>query len=219
MKKLTKLAVILVIYLKSFFAFAQPTDVGCLEADVIIVADWSGSTKSNHKFMVEAMYAYSQSFRLRDDGIKIGLISFGDCTYAECDLTSDTNQINQGIMNLLSDSGWHSTIADPVPDLVSYMMKISETARKRTPQKRFVIFISDGEIDNKNGSIENVVNGFKSLKGDLNVITVPIYVGYSPFEINPDWQFMKEIAYSRDFLFKSSYQELKMFLKGLNLCM
>lgn len=227
MKKLPTILIVCICIFTTFSDIhAALSSSGCLEADILIVVDWSGSTQSEHSSMVGAIYAYSRSFVLTDNGIKIGIVSFGDNSTIVSPITADTDVLDQGMMTLLADNANHGTVADDVPALIHTLMLQSMKERGRMPLRRFVIFISDGDIHNRREIRTELVRASTSLE----IMTFAIWLGESSEDSNnipyvepredvemSGRDFMKLIASPGCFL-QSDYSSLRDFLIRLNLC-
>jgi hypothetical protein len=187
---------------------------GCLEADVLMVVDWSGSVADKQEYMEEAIIAYSRSFSLSDDGIKFGVVSFGDITTVHTPLTADTASIDHGILELMNDVGNHNSICDAVPSVASDLFIQSAEQRGKIPQRRFLIFVSDGDVQRK----YTIRAQFRALAERQNITICAITLEGNVDDKEGAKEFMSYIA-DPNYLFHSSYGELREFLVTINLCM
>ncbi len=190
--------------------FAQ----GCLEADIIVAVDWSNSVSSKRQEMVDALYTYSRAFTLRKDGIKLGILSFGDTSRIEAPITSDTNYIDLGLASLFSDKAGHSTRCGEIPGYASVLFNQSASERGKIPEKRFLIFISDGDVENK----DYVAQDFLTFAASQNVVVCAIQINSDLAIERSATKFMRDIA-TPGFYFTSSYSKIQSFLRTLDLCM
>lgn len=121
----------------------------CLKANVSILLDWSGSEDGAEGKLAFAAFSFANSLNLSDDGVKVSISTFSDdhdsTTFnyrTFVNLTSDINQINSGISNMLMyrpDGG--TTISDAVDESVRQI-----TSDGRNDAYKVIIIISDGEI-------------------------------------------------------------------------
>lgn len=189
---------------------------GCLEADIILAVDWSGSVSAKREYMLQAIYAYSRSFLLSEDGIKLGVLSFGDETSSPALLTADTTVIDHGILQLMDDSLNHATRCDDVPTYASVLFAQSKQERGKSPQRKFLIVISDGDVRGKD-VVSQEFRAFAEREGVL-ICTIRLEGKVDDIDIEAAESFMSQIAYP-NYAFRSSYYELRQFLVTLNLCM
>lgn len=129
---------ILFIFLMEIMGFKR--EDSCIRADVILLADLSGSVIGRENTIHEALYTFVSKFEMEEDGLRIGAYTFNDDVTLLYSLGSNKNELIRGINTI------RSTTADGSTHLFEALMAtMGEFNTKGRPDvKRIVVVISDG---------------------------------------------------------------------------
>jgi uncharacterized protein YegL len=178
-------------------------DDGCLKLDIVLLADLSESVGREHIFIKQALLSYISAFKLSEDGVKIGLITFSSFASNRCSLTADNNYISERINNIPYPDG-----STNMSEGFSFAFEELEN-NGREGYSRIVILISDGLPDNDEATIMTT-----HLLKVMNIKIFTIMVDSDEVDEN----FMKQIA-SPGCYVSTDYRNLTKELKKLDICM
>jgi uncharacterized protein YegL len=198
--------------------------VGCLKLDVMILADRSSSVGGKEQFIHDAVYTFIDKFELSEDGIKIGLITFGDLARLESHLSyyKDSLKMATNIISPYSANG--STNLSEALIMATQELVING----RQGVMKIVILITDGEPSNKDTAAEHATF-LKSMPGTLIWgifvkkmeidITSPYMPNFvSPYIANYGADYLKSISSPNCFI-ESDYNNLVEQVKKLDICL
>jgi Mg-chelatase subunit ChlD len=173
----------------------------CLQVDIVILADLSGSVGGNEPFIKEAIKAFSGQFELSETGVKIGVMTFGSNVRTVCSLTSDSSLLNNGINSLGSATGKTNMYG-------ALMAANSELENKgRFGYRKIIIVISDGVPDYPDVTM--------MIANELKAKPISIFGIFIDSSLS-DSDYMKDLS---SVYFESNYLELISTLKKLNICL
>lgn len=146
-------------YLLAILLLGSMKQDPCMQMDIILLLDYSGSIDGNEGFVREAVQDFVKGYELSEQGIKIGVITFSDYTNTISPLISDRSELLKRICVLDNFGGSGST----------HMIRGLEVAEKefytsgRLGFKRVIIIISDGDVNSGGGKEETlkVAEGLK----------------------------------------------------------
>lgn len=118
----------------------------CLEMDVIILVDISGSLAGYELYIHSAMNSFIDGIKLQEDGIKLGVVVFSSDSYVKSPLSSNKNSIRENIRNIGSDQ--RST--NMTEGLYVSLNELVSNGRQGV--KKLIIVISDGAVDSDYGT-------------------------------------------------------------------
>lgn len=75
-------------------------DAGCLQLDIILIADLSGSVKGFEPFISNALNAFTNKFDLDEEGIEIGAIVFNTNSYLLSEITSNKKELSSKLKSI-----------------------------------------------------------------------------------------------------------------------
>ena len=197
--------------------------VGCLKLDIIILADQSTSVSGKEQFIHDAVYAFIDKFELAEEGIKVGLITFGNTARLESHLSpySDSLKIASNVIRPYSANG-STNLSDALTMTMEEMV-----LNGRVEVMKMIILITDGEPDNRDEVIR-YTNLLKTMPGTLiwgifvkkteNVDYSP-YIMYAPnYTNNTGADYLKSISSPNCFI-ESDYNNLVEQVKKLDICL
>lgn len=195
--------VFILTLLLSFSTWAQ---TGCLDADIILVADLSGSVKGQETFIADAADVFINRFDLWEHGIRIGMFVFSNETFLISHLTSDKDAL-LGATNLIRNNplGTSTNLANAIDNAYNEYVKNG----RKGETKRIMILISDGRADVP----DTFYIAADRIKKDLGVIICGIYV----HTFSGDRDSMESVSTSSCYV-ASNYEELAGILERLNIC-
>lgn len=192
--------------LLSSFSPERKFDGGCLEANIILVADLSGSVEGHEIFIVDALKSFVQRFELSDKGIRIGYIRFATYAVVENHLTGNKLALLNSINKI--DTAMTGGFTDLTHALQLTELELSNNARKNV--LKIVILISDGDPDEEDTALEHA-NYIKRMD---NVLIYGVYVDSK----DGDKDNMKLYSSRRCFI-DTYYEELVFELQKLDICL
>jgi len=112
----------------------------CLSADMMILIDWSGSEVGHEKELTNAALKFISDLPIRNDLLRIGVLTFNDQNIDMVDLTGDKDKLIYGINELSTTSANGNTFISSAIEVASNDLNNGRNVRK------IIIIISDGEI-------------------------------------------------------------------------
>lgn len=180
-------------------------NLGCLEADILLVADLSGSINGNEDFVADAYVAFINRFELADHRMRIGAYAFSKNVHLISHLTSDKAALLSAVEVMRKNPYGTST------NLTSAMLHAGGeyVSNWRREIRRILILISDGHADNRATFLASVAQ----LKQELGVEVCGIYV--DTYEGKPK----DMLSISEPYCYvASNYEQLVEILERLNIC-
>lgn len=197
----------ILIFLSLFLLGYNNNDSNCLEADIMILADISGSVGGNQEFIGKSISEFVNRFELSETGIKIGVIVFSDRASIMSGLTSDKNRLNI-VSQLISNNpcGGNTNITAA---LHSAFNEIQQNGRNGLI--KLVILISDG--GGNVGIAEETYQAAEILKSTgTSICSIAILTGES------DLVLMKSISMPACYS-ESNYNNLLESLSKMDICL
>lgn len=114
-------------------------DGGCLKADVIVLVDVSGSIDGYEDQIHLALVGFVDGLDISEDGIRAGIIAFGDKATTLCPLTGDHDKFDDTFKRVKADRNGGTNMREGV---IAVMDEYSK--RGRPDAVKVVIVISDG---------------------------------------------------------------------------
>ena len=136
----------LLIFISSC-AFAQKQS--CLQIDIVLVGDLSGSVSNNENQVRNAFSAFVDRFELSDIGIKIGIVIFGTDAKVMSQLSSDKVALKQKISEIPYASG-STNLKAGLYEASNMLVTNAGMVRRDVPM--LIIVVTDGEADDKEGA-------------------------------------------------------------------
>lgn len=189
--------------------------VHCINADIVLVLDFSGSVADRKEFIVNSAKALRDNFIVSPEGIKIGMVGFNtdDSLILKC--TGDTTELGLAIDVVFTMDFFGGTDMYSGLDLVPSLFSLSAEERGKKPDYRVIVIISDGYVEN-NVSAKLICDKFKSER----VFIYAVQADERAFmaEDNSGDEFLRGISSGNDFFYKTSYQAVYSRIKKLNFC-
>ena len=190
---------------------------GCLEMDIILLLDFSGSVEGYEKFIVDALEAFSDRFQISEDRVRIGVIVFNNDPIIISGLTGNKDKIVENILKikeLRADGGTYM-----FPALMSAEMEFEKNPRD---ERKMIIFVSDGKPSDAKGY-------WKKTNGEIkegNIFEFSQKIKSKGIEIcgifidngEPGRNFMMKIS-TTPYFFDSDYLSLILTLRKLDICL
>ena len=192
------------VFLGLFLLFSsfKEEKQGCLQMDLILIADMSASVQEKEVFISNALIAFIKDFELSEEGVKIGIITFNERTYIISPLSKD----KETLLNKASSIGganFNTNFNNAL--LVAYRELNGENSRK--DYKKMIIIITDGDVENKDET--------KKIVQQLRNENISI-CGIMIENIDSQEEFMNSIC--NGCYLKSDYKELVRQLLNLDIC-
>lgn len=197
---------ILALVICLLFSFNKSIEtVDCLEMDILLVGDFSGSIRGREGFITEAFDIFVNRFELSEQGIKIGVMAFESDAHLICPLTSDRELLTSRLNQLKGKGGNGGTNTSD-----ALVMATNELiGNGRQGYRKMIVLVSDGIAS----SPDRAIMLAKQIKySNINICGVLIDGASNSTD------FMKEV--SSDFCyFESDFNNLINTLKKLNICL
>ena len=153
-----------ILLFTSFLAPAQ----GCLQMDIMLIGDLSGSIDDNEYFVANAFAAFVSKFELSDNTVKIGTMVFEDEPILLSHLTSNKGQLLTSIDYIRNnDLSGTTRMGDAI--LVAWQ---EFTLYGRAGTRKMIILVSDGAVDESS----NTYSIIQSMKTQTGIEICGIYV-------------------------------------------
>ena len=199
---------ILIIFLFSLFSNVENIEShGCLEMDIILLGDLSGSIDGSEQFVADALEAFVSRFDLGENTLRIGAATFSWNIYEISQLTHDKKKLLTGIDYLRTHRMGATTRMSNAIDYASEQF----SKYGRPGVKKMVIIISDGAANQP----KNTVLAIKNLVEKHRAFICGVYV-WTPS--GGDEDFMFSISNEACFV-SSSYEILVEELERLDICL
>lgn len=146
-------------FLIIFFLFLFYNNVkaqGCLNADVMILIDWSGSENGNEQQLALAATLFVSELPINELELRVGVLAFSNCITNVVNLTGDKEKLLEGIATLALTEASGGTYLKPSILYAGYLLN----NQRQVP--KIIIIISDGEIYDLEESIVEI-EYFKSI--------------------------------------------------------
>lgn len=130
-------ALLIVLLFSSSFVHAQ-----CLDLDIMIVADYSGSVQGQEQSVVSAIEGFASGFSLDADGVNLGIVIFNNRAELAAALTGDVREILVQTSLLRAAEATGSTYLEKGLTLAATEL----LSNGRPGYRRLVIVISDGDV-------------------------------------------------------------------------
>lgn len=197
---------IICVFFFSSFSLNEKKDVGCLELDILLIADLSGSVDGHELFIRDALKAFVERFELSENGIKIGYIKFSGYAELENRLTVDKDDLLRSINRIDSSSTGSSTNLTH-----AFHLTMNEFMSNGRPNVgKIVILISDGDPDSEESAMESAT----LLKTMPGTSICGVFVAAS----GGKKEFMKELSSSFCYV-ESNFENLIVELKKMDICL
>ena len=188
---------------------------GCLELDIVLLGDFSGSVRGYQGFIADAFESFVNRFELYESGVRVGIVMFNDNPIIVSKITTDKNQLLKEINTIRkSDVGNYTNINSGL--VVAYNL-LNESNRP----KKMIIVISDGspnvisEEYGENNLTPDVkiktLNTAQSIKTDCMICGILIQSG------SADEKFMMQMSNPECYV-SSNYEMLASELENLDIC-
>jgi len=173
----------------------------CLQLDIVLIGDISGSVQGFEPFIRKAFLSFSNKFELDEDGVNIGVMVFNDIPYVLCPVTADKSKFNIAITNVPAASGSTNMLR-------AFYVAMEELLQNGRPgYKKIIIVVSDGMPDDK----YEVMVAAKQMQA----VGIDVY-GLLITNAMYDESFMESISVQ---YFASKYEDLADKIKKLDICL
>lgn len=194
--------VIIILFLSSLNAPKEPSS--CLEMDIILIGDYSGSVIGHEKFIADAFSSFVSQFELSEETMKIGLITFNSKAKLISPITSSKSTLETHINELYTIPAMSTTnMSDAL-----YMALNEFNSSGRPGFRKLIILVSDGAPDTPTQT-KQIADQLKL--SNVSICGVLIQNG----EANDDY--MKNISSNFCYV-QSNFANLTNELKKLDIC-
>lgn len=139
------LFLVLIVLLSVRIAYSQNKQ-SCLQLDIVLVGDLSGSVSGHEAQVTEAFEAFIDRFQLSDLGIRIGVVTFGSNSTIHTPLTSNKQKLKQVVLELGSADGT-TNLTSALEAAFNIFQDPNDMIKRDVP--KLIILVTDGEADNK----------------------------------------------------------------------
>lgn len=177
---------------------------GCLEMDIMIIGDYSGSIYGRQKYVADAVDAFISRFDLSERGMKIGILTFNDNSTLWSGLTTNKKKLQQTVTSLyeLTPSG-STNLSTALQDAALELQY-----GRKVP--KLIVLITDGMPDNAPDAEKTA----REIYTFFNINICGIYVNGS----YGDAQWLEKICTNSCFS-RSSFEYLAEQLKRMDICL
>lgn len=173
----------------------------CLQVDIMLVADFSGSVIGYEGFVQDAFISFVNQFELSEETVKVGVVTFNSSAYLHCPISSDKPHIIDRIENFHAATG-NTNMLDAIQISVQELLN-----NGRPGYKKIIVLVSDGMPDDR-AQVQSACE-------QMNVFGLNVY-GILIESFGHDEEFMNSI--STHYL-KSDYESLSVEIKKLDICL
>lgn len=173
---------------------------GCLEMDVVLLVDVSGSVKGYEYYIHNALNTLVDKVELSEDGINIGAVTFSNQGWVICPLTDNKALLKEKFVNIISNEGG-TQMGNGI------FVAVNELMNGRRGVQKMLIILSDGAVDNS-ADVKTMTTMLKT--SGVKICSVLIITS------TIDKQLMKDI--SSNCYLESSYENLNKEIEKLDIC-
>lgn len=185
--------------------FTIPPSVnGCLEIDIILIGDLSGSVDGNEYFVADAFDAFIDRFELSENTIRIGSAIFDDRIFILSELTHNRDKLLAGVNFMRNNKLGGSTNMFGAAQWVNY--EFSNNGRSDT--RKMLIIVSDGAVNHPLGTKQSI-----EILRKNNIEICGIYINTN----SGNEDFMMNVSEPYCYV-STSYETLVMELEKLDIC-
>lgn len=196
--------IIIIILILSLFGFKSERN-GCLKADIILLADMSGSIKGHEQYVYNALLTFVNRFELSEEGIRMSLVTFNWTEEVLYPLGSDKNALLDALVYMISKPPEGGT------DMYkAFTAAKSEFIKRGIHQNRIVIVISDSS---PSYPIET-----QEMAKELKIIFNSLVFGVLVNSYDRNDTFMKDISSPNCYL-ETEFETLGSELQKLDVCL
>ncbi len=188
----------------------------CLDMDIILLGDYSGSIEGKEHYVKNAFEAFSKSFKY-SASVRIGIILFDGSQYIVCPLISSRNTSEVMISMDKYVAGGETILSTALEFSFDMLMADSRNTEKT------IIIISDGQANDERPA-KKIAEQIKS-KGvlicSIHISQLDFHIMSNPNAINKNWgrEIMKNISSGDQYFTTTNYTKLSNTLKELSICM
>lgn len=175
----------------------------CLEIDIMLCADFSGSVQGHEEYVANAMWAFVDRFDLSEASVKIGIVIFNEGATLLSPLTTDKKKLQNIILAISNSRAQYGTAMD------AGLMTAGEELLYGRKVTKMLVLITDGAPDYQNKATE--ASKLVQLSG-VNICGV--YVGTDV----GDLAYLKTIC-KENCVSETSFSGLADELKKLDVCL
>jgi Mg-chelatase subunit ChlD len=115
----------------------------CLQMDIVLLADASGSVGANTQYISNALKAFADRFETSENGVRIGIVSFGDKPLLLTNITHNKNKLKIAAANY---TNFYSLVGASTKTADALMYSTNLFYESDRPEvKKLIILITDGE--------------------------------------------------------------------------
>jgi|SRR5690606_2347657 len=178
-------------------------NTSCLQVDIMLVGDYSGSVDGQQEHIADAMDAFVSRFGLSEMAVKIGIVTFNSSVTLHSGLTTNKAKLNAAIQNI------REGIPSGTTGLDAALYVAGEELLYGRKVPKLLVLITDGAPDNKT----TAASVAKEIKVFGNITICGILV--TNYTSDAEWleSICTDGCYSQ-----SSYEALAEELKQLDIC-
>lgn len=183
------------------FCLTLPIENPCLQIDILIVGDFSGSVDGYEGYVKKSFLTLLNKFELSEETVKIGVVTFASEAYLDSQLSTNKQSLQVAIGNIFHSSG-STNMVDGL------QLAVNELVNNGRPgYRKIIILVSDGQPDYK--------FGVKQICDQLQSFDIKVY-GMLITSNGYDEEFMKSIS---SVYLKTDYESLSEKIKKLDICL
>lgn len=199
-----KILAIVILAFVSHATLAQSFVSPCADADIVFLADWSGSIGGYESNLTEGLSTLVGIIPPKENAIRYGVVSFSGSAWVNTQLTSDSSKIADVI------SLWKYQDADGGTNLFAGLL-LSNSVFETSPRvtTKVLVIVTDGDVDND--TEKTAISFAKKMQGN-GIIILTVDVGNA----STDPKVLEEIS---DHYFLTDMLNLSKTLSSIFTCM
>lgn len=179
---------------------------GCLNMDIMLIGDLSGSVDGKFYFVADAFDAFIDRFDLGDNTVRIGITAFESDTHLLTGFTTDKKQLRAATKRIRNFE--YSGTSDLYTAIEVAWFQFTLNARKDS--RKMIIIVSDGDVNNPGVTLALI----EAMKGQANIEVCGVLV--DTFSTKETFMVM---ASEFNCYVSTSYDTLVDELQKLDLCL
>lgn len=179
---------------------------GCLQANIIILLDWSGSVNGDEAIISYSAMKYASELKLSDAGIKLSIITFNDVAKVIAPLSGNASLIQAMLVKLAGFPASGGSELCPAIKVAGY-----EYVNDPRNVRNILIIISDGLLYDVSYSVHDI----NELINDINLSVYAIQINNDAFGY---YNLLELVGANKNHVTQTTNNGLLETLKTLDIC-
>jgi len=143
------------------------TKAQCLQANIVLLIDWSGSEAGNEAYLAHSALLFMEKLPIKEHAVQLSIITFSNDGTLVVPITYDKERLTNSILSLVLTRANGGTNIGGATKLA-----LDELTANERGVRNLIIIISDGEIDDYALAMEYIKTAEKIIT--LNIFAVQI---------------------------------------------